>query len=493
MKEYLMYLRKSRQDNANETVEQVLQRHYNILFDTALKLGETIPESNIYREIVSGETIDDRPQIQAVFRRLERGNVAGVLVVDPQRLTRGDLLDCGTVVHIFRYTNTKIITPTKTYDLSDKYDRRFFEMELSRGNDYLEYTKEVLVRGRRQSVREGNYIGSVAPYGYNRVKIGKSWTLEINEDEAQYVRLMFQLYVQGVGYTSIGTQIEALGAKPRNAKHFDRANISAMLQNPIYVGKVKLGYKPLEKVLVDGRVVKKRPRKREYELIDGKHPAIVSDDLFNQAQAKRGSHTKEKQKTELANPFAHVLKCRKCGKAIAIQTYKDRRSRYHCKDSKYCGNISCDAELLNNAIYDALLAHLEDFKIKLEANNDDAQNARQSLVKSLKQKLANVESRQNELYDLLENRVYSVSVFNERNAKLAEERKTIQQALENAQNSLETGHTTQEKYTTLHYALTALKDDKIPAKAKNNLIQAIVDKIYYLKDENGIDIEVILK
>ena len=139
---YLLYLRKSRQDNENETVEEVLERHEKQLQEFAIKeFGNRIPESNIYREVVSGETIEDRPQVKKMFERMQDDKIKGVLVIEPQRLTRGDLYECGVVVHTFRYSKTLVITPTKTYDIEDKYDRKFFEMELTRGNDYLEYTK----------------------------------------------------------------------------------------------------------------------------------------------------------------------------------------------------------------------------------------------------------------------------------------------------------------------------------------------------------------
>ena len=128
---YLMYLRKSRADGEHETVEEVLAKHYKILQDyAAAKLGETIPEDMIYREVVSGETIQDRPEIKKLLDRIQTEEVKGVLVVDPQRLSRGDLSDCGAIIRAFRYTDTLIVTPPKTYDLGDKFDRKFFEMDV---------------------------------------------------------------------------------------------------------------------------------------------------------------------------------------------------------------------------------------------------------------------------------------------------------------------------------------------------------------------------
>ena len=141
-KNVIMYLRKSRADDSAQQVCEVLAKHELQLQDYAVReFGKKISEEHICREVVSGETIDDRPVMKKVLHMLESQIYAGVLVIEPQRLSRGDLLDCGRVINTFRYTNTAVITPTKIYNLCDEYDRRFFEMELMRGNDYLEYSK----------------------------------------------------------------------------------------------------------------------------------------------------------------------------------------------------------------------------------------------------------------------------------------------------------------------------------------------------------------
>ena len=125
----IIYLRKSRSDDPVQTVEEVLAKHERILQDYCMKeYGKAIPEKRIYREVVSGETIQDRPIMQKLLKELETDNISGVLIVEPQRLSRGDLQDCGQIINSFRYTNTAVITPTKTYNLSDEYDRKFFEM-----------------------------------------------------------------------------------------------------------------------------------------------------------------------------------------------------------------------------------------------------------------------------------------------------------------------------------------------------------------------------
>ena len=144
--EFLVYLRKSRSDDPLLSVEEVLARHETLLDEWCEKnLGGKVPEENKYREVVSGETIADRPDMQTVLKRIESPKIKGVIIVEVQRLSRGDLEDAGRIIKLFRFTNTLVITPPKTYDLKDEYDRDAFERELKRGNEFLEYQKKALI------------------------------------------------------------------------------------------------------------------------------------------------------------------------------------------------------------------------------------------------------------------------------------------------------------------------------------------------------------
>ena len=252
-KNVIMYLRKSRADDSAQQVCEVLAKHELQLQDYAVReFGKKISEEHICREVVSGETIDDRPVMKKVLHMLESQIYAGVLVIEPQRLSRGDLLDCGRVINTFRYTNTAVITPTKIYNLCDEYDRRFFEMELMRGNDYLEYSKRIMNRGRMASVKQGNYIASVRPFGYNKIIAGsgkdKFHTLEIKQEEADVVKMIFDLYVnKGYGFAKIAKILDSGSVKPLKSDNWSPYSINSILSNPVYIGKIRWNIrKPLK-------------------------------------------------------------------------------------------------------------------------------------------------------------------------------------------------------------------------------------------------------
>ena len=107
---YCMYLRKSRKDLELERLQpgSTLARHESILCSLAKSL--TISVQSIYREVGSGDTIQDRPVMQQLLTEVEKGLWEGVLVMEIERLARGDSIDQGIVTRTFQYSRTRIIT-----------------------------------------------------------------------------------------------------------------------------------------------------------------------------------------------------------------------------------------------------------------------------------------------------------------------------------------------------------------------------------------------
>ena len=196
---YYAYLRKSRADRDAEAhgEGETLLRHEKILEDLASRLGITI--SKFYREIVSGETIQDRPVVQKLLQDISNGKCDGVLVVEVERLARGDTSDQGTIAKYFKFSDTLILTPLKIYDPTDEYDEEYFEFGLFMSRREYKTINRRIQRGRTASVQEGKWIASTAPYGYERIKIpdGKGYTLQIVPEQAEIVRFIFHLYLYG--------------------------------------------------------------------------------------------------------------------------------------------------------------------------------------------------------------------------------------------------------------------------------------------------------
>lgn len=164
MENYAMYLRKSRADIEAEIhgEGETLARHEKMLRDLAM--GMKIKIDKIYREIVSGESISDRPVMQELLQDVENRKWTGILVVEVERLARGDTMDQGRVAKSFKYSGTKIITPIKIYNPEDEYDEEYFEFGLFMSRREYKVINRRLQNGRLSSVGEGKYVGNIPPF-----------------------------------------------------------------------------------------------------------------------------------------------------------------------------------------------------------------------------------------------------------------------------------------------------------------------------------------
>ena len=481
---YIIYLRKSRADNPDESVEEVLAKHEAMLQELAEReLGGRIPEHCIFREVVSGETIEERPEINKVLNLIANPAVKMVLVVEPARLSRGDLEDCGKIVNAFRYSNTKVMTLQMTYDLSNKMHRKFFEQELVRGNDFLEYTKEILYRGRILSVQKGNYIGNTAPFGYDKATIDDSPSLKPNGD-ADAVRLAFDMYVnQGKSYLEIARHLDSINVKPMKGKIWEKSSIRKMLTNVHYVGKVKFGEHKTERVFADGKLVKQRnmPAKAEDVIIaQGKHQALVTQEIFDKAQEMMDNNPRAKWDAPLKNPLAGLFFCSKCGKAMAQHPYKTARDRFECRNRNGCGSKSAPVDEVMEAVI-FVLEHeqLPDLEVKLK--NDDGKSfvIQQKQLKKMKDELAELMEQEQHQYVLLEKKIYSEDKFLERNKAIHAEMDALKSRIFEASKVLPKEVDYGEKIITLKKAIASLRDDTASAEAKNKLLKTIIQRIDY--------------
>lgn len=161
---YAIYLRKSREDIEAENYGEgeTLARHEKILKNLAERRG--LPINKIYREVVSGETISERAEMQKLLRDVENEKWAGVLVVEVERLARGDTSDQGRVAKAFKYSHTKIITPMKEYNPDNEFDEEYFEFGLFMSRREYKTINRRLQRGREVSVSEGKFARKYCPF-----------------------------------------------------------------------------------------------------------------------------------------------------------------------------------------------------------------------------------------------------------------------------------------------------------------------------------------
>lgn len=326
-KKIIIYLRKSREEmiNGYGSVEITLERHEEILQTWAVQnLGAKIPEENIYREVGSGETISERPVMVEIMKMFKSNEIAAVLIVEPQRLSRGELKDCGELIETLEHTDTKVLTPQKIYDLTDKYDKKMFRDELLRGNEYLEYTKEILARGRHLSVSQGKFVGSKPPFGFDKEKLTdtKGFKLVPNGD-ANIVKLIFSMFIEGNTPFQIATHLRAIEANSRGVVDWEHGAVKDILTNPVYYGYQTWENRKTTKMFIDGKIKTVRVKNPEVKLYKGLHDPIISEEDYFKVQdiIKNRSTPRTNSNYETQNPLAGVVRCGVCGRSMVRQVH----------------------------------------------------------------------------------------------------------------------------------------------------------------------------
>lgn len=490
--EVIEYLRKSRTDDPTLDVAEILSRHETILDEWAEKhLGGKVPEENKFREVVSGETIDSRPELLTILKKIESPKSKALLVVEVQRLGRPDLEDIGRLSKLFRYTNTLIITPQKTFDLRNEYDREAFERELMRGNEYLEYTKKIMNRGRLLSVQQGNFIGNKAPYGYEKDIImegkRKCHTLKINEAEADVVRMVFDMYVnKDMGRVNIAHHLNDLKIPTRTGGLWTQDTLKTVLENDHYRGMVRWNWRKTINVVEDGEIKQVRPKTQvgEYLLYPGKHPAIISEDLFQAAREKQGKNHRAKAKTKVRNPLAGLLFCQ-CGRAMSLRTYKSHGAppRLLCDNQTYCKTSSCLYSEILDRVRDILKQCVADFEIRIKNDDKDSRTLHDNLIKRLKAKLEELNKKEISQWEKYSEEAMPKEIFEKLNEKVLKEKDEIQQALCKAYESMPEPIDYEERLYRFKDALYALDNPELSADKKNRLLKACIERIDYKREK----------
>lgn len=490
--EVLEYLRKSRTDDPTLDVEEILARHESILDEWAEKhFGAKVPEANKFREIVSGETIDSRPELLELLKRIESPKIKAILIVEVQRLGRPDLEDIGRLSKLFRYTNTLVITPQKTFDLRNEYDREAFERELMRGNEYLEYTKKIMSRGRLLSVQQGNFIGNKAPYGYDKDVVvegkKKCHTLKINEKEADIVRIVFDMYVnKDMGRVNIAHHLNDLGIPTRTGALWSQDTIKTMLNNEHYLGKVRWNWKKTMTIVEDGEVKKIRPRSKvgEYLIYDGKHEAIISEELFEAARAKQGKNHKAKAKTKVRNPLAGLLFCQ-CGRSMSLRTYTahDAAPRLLCDNQVYCKTTSALYSEIIDRVKETLEECIADFEVRIKNDDKTSLKLHENLIKQLKAKLEELNRKELNQWEKYSEEEMPKEIFDKLNEKVLRDKDEVQQALCKAYESMPEPIDYEEQLKRFKDALNALNDPDVSAEKKNRLLKNCIQRIDYKREK----------
>lgn len=501
--EYCMYLRKSRVDIEAEAhgEGETLARHEKLLLEVARR--DRLNVTQIYREVVSGETIASRPVIQHLLQEVEQGRWAGVLVVEVERLARGDTIDQGIMAQTFKYSGTKIVTPLKVYDPNNEYDEEYFEFGLFMSRREYKTINRRLQRGRLAAAKEGKWVSGVAPYGYEKIRVpnDKGWTLRPVEAEADIVRFIFRLYTSGeegeggevkkLGTYSLAVRLDRMGVTPPGgAPCWSSTTIQSILESPVYIGKIRWNVHKTKKRVIGSsvRVEHYTAPEEEQVFVDGLHPAIVDEAVFLAAQeliSRKGPPPVQAANT-VTNPLAGVLVCGKCGRSIVLRP--NAYGGLLMCPNRACDNVGSKYGIVEERLLQALAQWLDDYRLEWSDRPPSEGQALMELkAKSIRKAQSEVETLQRQLertHDLLEQGVYDTEMFLSRSRSITGRINAAQENIASLASELAEEEARAasrrniipkvEKLLEVYAALPS-------AQAKNDMLKDVLEKVEYTK------------
>ena len=234
----------------------------------------------------SGKSIEGRAAFNRMLEDVKSGKdkVSFVLVFKLSRFGR-NAADVLATLQTMQDFGVNLICVEDGIDSSKEAGKLMISVLSAVAEIERENIRIQTMEGRMQKAREGKWNGGFPPYGYKLVD-GK---LEINEEEAEAIRIIFEQYVNtDIGANGLAKYLENHGVRKiarQNGKNplFDATLIRRIIKNPVYCGKIAYGRRKTEKIhgtRNDYHLVEQD----DYLLVDGLHEAIVSEDVWNVAQ-----------------------------------------------------------------------------------------------------------------------------------------------------------------------------------------------------------------
>ena len=308
---------------------------------------------------ISG-TSDKRPEFQKMILTATKGDVDAVIVHKLDRFAR-NRYDSAFYKNILKKNNVKLISVLE--NLQDSPESVILESVIEGMNEYysLNLSREVR-KGLQENALECKVTGGPPALGYSVDRNTQKYI--INEYEAEAVRLIFRMYLEGYSYTEIIDTLNTKGYHTRRGIPFAKNSLYAILRNERYTG-VYIYVKDSTKN-PKGKYV----RHGEYDpdaviRIPGGIPTIISEDDFHRVQAKmkERQHKAAKFSAKQEYLLSGKIYCGECGSPYAGNSRKPRPDHplyisYKCtrrnqRDTK-CNNPEINRDKLERLVLERL-------------------------------------------------------------------------------------------------------------------------------------------
>ena len=288
----------------------------------------------------------DRPAFQRMIGDIEAGRVNTVIVKDLSRFGR-EYAQMGLYIeHYFEEKGVRFLSLAENIDSSQGLNNLVLPFTNVINSLYARQASEKTKAAHRARAKNGMFLGSRAPYGYQKDPNDRHHLI-VDPEAAEVVKEIFRMFADGIGYvrmTKILRERNILNPQayfnqnnPDYYKHSDywrkpfdwhATSVRAILNNPVYLGKLTFG-KTKTKGFFDKRRVP--TEESDWIVVEHTHEPLVSQELWDTVHQMMKARRRENGSGHV-QPFAGLVKCAGCGSSL--------NASYDKKKGKYTG-FSC--------------------------------------------------------------------------------------------------------------------------------------------------------
>jgi len=503
-----IYLRKSR----GET-EKDLDKHSDALIEICSDKGW---KYEIYKELVSGDTIEMRPIIQALLEDVEDDLYDAVMVIDQDRLSRGGTADAEFIKETLVNSKTYLIESSKVFDLSTEQDEFVYDIKSFIARQEYKLITKRLRRGKIQGAKKGLWTNGPPPlpYVYNKEKK----ILEVDEEKLVTYREIIDSVVKYKKPTNqIAYELNRKGLKTngkRGKQLWSSKTVRDTLLDLTHLeyedGKGK-GHIVMNKTKGNGH--KKKPAKApncekidesEWKKYKGLHESLKTKAEHEQIELFLGRKTKAPRKTTAKQiyPLTELLKCSICGHFLGFTERKDRNGLLSVKKCWYtdpygkkCNNRSGSMNSVIEKINIAIQGHIKGIEEEIEQIDMDKLNSIAEKIQINKKKVKSKEEEIDRHVEAFGAGAYTIDFYTKLLSRLNDEKKALSEdirLLEIEYKYMQEQSST-DRVNILKEFIEIIKNPNLTWEDQNQLYKTIIDHIDYTRTDDDIQIQIIYK
>ena len=312
-------------------------------------------------EGISGGSTKKRDNFNRMIRDAKAGMFDFIITKEISRFSRSTLDSIRYTQELLDY-NVGVFFQNDNINTLDTDSEFRLVIMAGVAQDEIRKLSERLKFGFRQAIKNGHVLGNDKLYGYDK----KDCVLTVNEEEAEIIRIIFDLYGnQRLGTRTISKRLMELGYTSREGNAFNTLTIRHILENPKYKGwycgnkSQSVDYRTKRNILLDESEWVTYP--------DPSIPAIVSEELWNRANAlyKRRREEMKSHSSGLSfhnrYPYSAKIYCEEHGTTFhrqVIQTKKGQQEVWQCKVYRSHGRAACSAPQIRSSDLDFILSDI---------------------------------------------------------------------------------------------------------------------------------------